>query len=343
MKRANGTGCIVKLPGARRRPYAIKFSSIDEHGRVVQRYLDYYATAKDAQAALDDYNAQHKNARVNVHMLDYTVGDIYRLWSARAYERLNPSSISSYTASWNRSVSAIADAKLRKVTIDDLQGLIDEAQEAGKSKSTVNNIVCLLKALYRYAGERDIISKDITQYIDIPVIAPKFEKGAFSREQIEQVFRMSDSGVKQADTVAILCYTGLRLTEFLTLSPDAYNADEQYIRCGIKTAAGKNRVIPIHPRIQPFLLAYFERKSDAGNYMLTTTYRSQFVKIAAEIGAPNATPHWCRHTFSTMLHEAGVDELTCKWLLGHSTSSDVTATYTHAKIEVLRAAVLRLP
>lgn len=76
---------------------------------------------------------------------------------------------------------------------------------------------------------------------------------------------------------------------------------------------------------------------------MTTTYRSQFVKIAAEIGAPNATPHWCRHTFSTMLHEAGVDELTCKWLLGHSTSSDVTATYTHAKIEVLRAAVLRLP
>lgn len=50
---------------------------------------------------------------------------------------------------------------------------------------------------------------------------------------------MADSGVKQADTVAILCYTGLRLTEFLTLSPDVYNADEQYIRCGIKTAAGK--------------------------------------------------------------------------------------------------------
>lgn len=61
-----------------------------------------------------------------------------------------------------------------------------------------------------------------------------------------------------------------------------------------------------------------------------------------KIGVPNATPHWCRHTFATLLHTANVDELTVKWLMGHSTRSDITAHYTHETIAVLRAAVQKI-
>lgn len=56
MKRANGSGSIVKLSGNRRRPYMVRVSARDEYGHIVQRALSYHEKAADAQAALDEYN-----------------------------------------------------------------------------------------------------------------------------------------------------------------------------------------------------------------------------------------------------------------------------------------------
>ena len=70
---------------------------------------------------------------------------------------------------------------------------------------------------------------------------------------------------------------------------------------------------------------------------------SHFSPIVHSIGLPQASPHWCRHTFSTRLHAAGVDALTRKWLMGHSTDDDITDHYTHASIEKLVEAIGKLP
>ena len=53
MKRPNGTGTIVKLPGKRRKPYAIRISdgvTISQAGRVVQKrkYVAYFQAAREA-------------------------------------------------------------------------------------------------------------------------------------------------------------------------------------------------------------------------------------------------------------------------------------------------------
>ena len=56
MKRANGSGSVVKLSGNRRRPYMVRVSARDEYGHIVQRALSYHEKAADAQAALDEYN-----------------------------------------------------------------------------------------------------------------------------------------------------------------------------------------------------------------------------------------------------------------------------------------------
>ena len=45
--------------------------------------------------------------------------------------------------------------------------------------------------------------------------------------------------------VLILCYTGMRPTELMTLKHSNVHLDERYMLGGIKTKAGKDRVIPI--------------------------------------------------------------------------------------------------
>lgn len=51
------------------------------------------------------------------------------------------------------------------------------------------------------------------------------------------------------------------------------------------------------------------------------------------------TPHECRHFCATALNNAGVDDLTRKYILGHKTDVDITDRYTHRTIEQLIEAI----
>jgi len=195
--------------------------------------------------------------------------------------------------------------------------------------------------------ERDWIVKDYSKFIQLPTVGAKHEKGAFTPDEVRALEQMAASGVKGADAALVLCYTGFRITEFLLLTSSSYDYVEHTLTGGIKTAAGKNRVIPVHPKIQPYIDGWLK----AGNTNLydwdsnSRTYNSfcriLFSPLVEQLGRPAATPHWCRHTFASMLHKAGANELNIKRLMGHS-DKDVTEHYTHVTLEELRETLLML-
>ena len=350
MKRANGTGGIVRLSGNRRRPYVVRIAGRDEFGHIVQRPLSYHSSAREAQAALDEYNrAREAGVALSADKMNMTVGQIFEAWSAREYRKLNPKSISAHNAAWKMRVSRFADKKMRSMSLDLWQELLDEDKEKGRSQSTINNDVGLIRALYNYSIERDIVTKDYSLYLDIPSVSAKFAKGAFTSDQLKQIEKLAASGEPWADTVLILCYTGFRISEFLSLTPADYHASEHYLQGGLKTKAGKNRIVPIHPKIQPYIDVWLAKGGEriicdnTGRAIPGPKYRSSyFTPIMRKIDAPAATPHWCRHTLATLLHNAQVDELTIKWILGHSTANDITAHYTHATISALTTAINKI-
>lgn len=118
MKRANGTGSIVKLPGNRRRPYAVKVSGRNQYGHIVQKVLSYHAKAADAQAALEKYrNEKAAGTAPSVDSMDITVEEVFEKWKAREYRKLKPASIASHNAAWNKRVSRYAGRKMRSMTL----------------------------------------------------------------------------------------------------------------------------------------------------------------------------------------------------------------------------------
>lgn len=350
MKRANGTGSIVKLSGHRRNPYSVRVSGTDRFGQIIQKSIGYYRTASEAQEALDEYNRRKKVGETpKTESLNITVQQIYDAWSAHEFKHLKPASVSSHQAAWNQRVSRFSDRKMRDMTLDEWQSILDEDEDAGKSQSLINNDAILIKALYTYAMERDIVMKDYSAYLDIPSVNPKRANGAFSDLQIHELVQLANNGFPWADTALILCYTGFRISELLELTKKSYHEEHGgYLQGGKKTASGKNRIIPVHPKIKPFLANRLLESTDMiisnnGTSLSSDWYRrNAFPPIATQLNCPNATPHWCRHTFATMLHNAGCDSLTTKWLMGHSTATDITARYTHENIEKLRQAVLKL-
>lgn len=338
MKRANGTGTVVKLSGNRRNPWAVKVAYEDRPGLIKRRYLGYYRTSIEAQRELEKYVlAVGKGAAPSMP----TVQEMYDGWSTRKYAKAGKASITSYKAAWAY-LAPIADKPIEKVTLDKLQAIIDEQEVAGKSKSTIRNIIMVMRAVWGFAMEREVITRDRTEHLKAPAIAAKFEKGAFTREEVERVAELAGTS-RWADTVLILCYTGFRIGELLALRPEDYDPVADTLTGGSKTEAGKDRVVPVHPRIKPYILQRISRGGERiitglhGGPVKDVFYRQNcFPQVIKEAGLPKtATPHWCRHTFATMMKEAGADELAMRRIMGHA-DRNVTDHYTHVDIDFLR-------
>ena len=347
MRRPNGTGTVVKLSGNRRRPYAVRISGRDKYGMITQRTLSYHEKHVEALAALDEYNQAVKAGTAPTSdKLSITVQEVYGLWSARKYAKAGVASVTSYKASWAR-LTPLHSLKMRDVSLDNLQEIIDQDEALGLSKSSITNDKMLMKALFRFAMERDIVSKDYSVYVELPSVGAKYEKGAFTDLQMKQLEQMAAAGVPWADTVLMLCYTGFRISEFLSLTPFSYDKKGDYLRGGMKTEAGKNRVVPVHPKIKPYLTRWLAMGGETivckeGHKINPQAYRDHmFRPVMDAIGLPQATPHWCRHTFATRLHAAGAKALEQKRLMGHS-DKDVTEHYTHTDLQQLRDAILLL-
>lgn len=50
----------------------------------------------------------------------------------------------------------------------------------------------------------------------------------------------------EIELLLIMCYSGYRIAAYKTLK---VNLDDQYFQGGLKTKAGKDRIVPIHPGI----------------------------------------------------------------------------------------------
>lgn len=348
MRRPNGSGTIIKLSGNRRNPYAVKVSVRDKRGRVQQKYLSYHRTSADAQLSLDEYNRKRMGSTAPLaDNFSMTMKDIYDLWSKRKFAKAGPSSVASYRASWVR-LANLAPLRMRDITVDHLQHIIDTDEAAGLSKSSITNDKTLMVALFKFAMERDIVVKNCADFVELPVVGAKHEKGVFSDIQLKQLESMAADGEPWADTVLMLCYTGFRISEFLGLTRFSYDVEGNYLRGGVKTAAGKNRVVPVHPKIEPYLLARLEQSGDTiicddlKRAVTDSWYRTHaFHPIVVKLGLPQATPHWCRHTFATRLHSVDANELDIKRLMGHA-NSNITEHYTHTDLNRLRAAIKKL-
>ena len=168
------------------------------------------------------------------------------------------------------------------------------------------------------------------------------------KEQIAALAQMAAQGNQDAASVLALCYTGFRVSEFLELSPASYDRENGILIGGGKTAAGKNRIVPVHPAILPYIDAWAKQNrkrlytNGNGQAIGYETYRKAVSQIMAQIGCPDATAHWCRHTMASRLKRAGADPMIVKLILGHATG-DITERYTHVTVDQLRENVLLLP
>ena len=143
------------------------------------------------------------------------------------------------------------------------------------------------------------------------------------------------------DSVLFFLYTGFRISEMIALKTEAVNLEAQTMTGGTKTAAGKNRIVPIHSKIQHIVQKRVEQSKSGylfeynGKKLNQTQYRALWAEIMGKLKMQH-TPHECRHTFRSRLDSAGANKVCIDRIMGHKSKGTGERVYTHKNIEELK-------
>ena len=335
MKNPNGYGSVVKLSGNRRNPFcARKTAGWNEKGQPIYKAVGYYKTRQEAMIALADYN----RSPFDIDLSKITMIQLYEKWSERNFPKMSAASVTSMKASMNHCKS-LWDTPYKKIKSYMMQETIDNC---GRGYSTQGAIKNLWGQLDRYAMEIDVITKMNSILVSAEPI-PASSKKPFTEDEIAAVWELKDEpGV---DTILILLYTGFRIGELLSMETANIKLDDiPYMQGGLKTKAGKDRIVPIHPLILDFVKARVAKGekyliSEDGKKLPKHKYYIIWNHYMEKLNQTH-TPHECRHTFRSRLDSAGANKVCIDLMMGHKSKEVGERVYTHKTIEELQNALL---
>lgn len=338
MRNPNGFGSVYKLSGNRRRPWVARITTgWTDEGKQVYKAIGYYKTRKEAQIALAAYN----NDPYDVDLKKLTFKQVFERWSEEHFPKISQSKVNNYNTIFKQS-EAIHDKAFSTLKTAHFQKLINEKTHL--KASTLGHHKSMYFQLYRYAIKNEFVTKNYAEFIELPKTEQAKTQKIFSREEIRTVFAHYEAGTPNADIVLILLFTGFRIMELLKLRKGDVRLSDRYMIGGSKTDAGRERVVPISRKILPLIEARMEQE---GELLFPTSngYLWKYENFRPTVWLPlmqqmgmSHTAHHTRHTFISMMGEAGASKLAIQRIVGHS-NRDVTDHYTHLEIRQLIEAI----
>lgn len=145
MKRANGTGSIVRKQG-RSKPYIVYASARYENGKRVTPFLGSFKYKGEAQSFLDEYNRDPTIMRRSM-----TFSQVYDDFkNSKHFSKLSRSSQDGYSAAYKH-CSPLYNLQFSEIRTVQLQGVIDVLEENGLSYSSIHKVKVLMTVLSGYA------------------------------------------------------------------------------------------------------------------------------------------------------------------------------------------------
>lgn len=340
LRNPNKYGTIVNLGKNRRRPFMVKVNPrLNSKGYYDYNILGYFEDRAEAMIALADYN---KNP-CDLNRRDLTFSDMFQAFYHDKYERSKKiySESSKVNAKFAfKSASILHDRKFIEIRHSDLQGVIDDCP---LSHASLEHIMNLFKQIYKFALRESFVEKNAAEFIRINIPDDDEHGIRFDEEDLLRLWNNTEK--EQVKLILVYIYTGWRATELLELPKENIDIVNMTMTGGKKTAAGKNRIVPIHSKIKPFVVEmynYYDHYVLSGRDVPVNplTFRKLFnASLKASGITKKYTPHDCRHTFESKLDDAGVPQVIKDRLMGHASKSLGEKIYTHKTIEQLRNAV----
>lgn len=357
MRLPNGFGRITKLKTKNlRKPYRAMITvGIDEKGRPIGKILKptgYFETYNEAYAALLAYKANPYD-----YDNDISLEEVYTMWYEKKVKKVSKSRVSAINSAWDY-ISMLHKVKIQTIRQKMIKNSIEtcykmkDGEKVYPSDNMKAVIQTVLSEVMDYAIENEIIEHNYAKDVKLDLDRSKKKEHV---EITEEEVRVLKEHVQDGVIVQMMyfqCYTGLRPDEMCKIERCNVNTSGWYIICGLKTAAGKNRKVPIHKNIRSILQKNYELSLKSGcKYLFTrdgkpVLYRYYLDAFEAAMTKYNLTPghkpHDCRKFFVTFAKKRGMDEYAIKKIIGHAVKDVTESVYTDRGIEWLHEELRKL-
>lgn len=336
-RNGNGSGTVTKLQGNRKNPFvAMSPAKRDEKtGKFTRSIIGYYPTELEARDALTLYRQCPPAIDVNT-----TFSELFQQWKVQGYKNISKSTKNSYNAAYEK-FSPLHRYKVIQIKTPQLQFCVDMQNEAGASHSSLHQMKVIAGLLMNYAVKMDLITKNYAEFIVLPKADQK-EKSIFTDFDLKKLTAEAEKGNTMARHILIMCYTGWRIQEYLNLTVFDYDAKIHTLKGGLKTDAGKNRIVPVPDRVLPYVEQFFAEHEKLCPIPIKK-FRDEFYALLNELDIKGQkeklTPHSTRHTYNSMLAKNGATVETRMKLMGQSSEDVNRKVYTHTEIDTLKKAV----
>jgi integrase len=255
-----------------------------------------------------------------------------------------------------------AKLNIAAITSRDIASFRDHRHSLGLAPATVNIDVAILSAAFNAALRQGHISVNPCLAIE-PLKNKPQRKGVFSPEQVAALLKTAKGDWR--GLILLAFYTGQRLLDCANLRWRDVDlvSDIKTIRFAVRKT-GAEVITVVHPALEDFLLSLPTAKSDDeyvfpmlagrrasplskqfGELIALANIERGVIRERTTFGGRSVSSlsfHSLRHSFSSLLANAGVSEERRMALVGHR-ERDTQQRYTHHELEALRDAIAVLP
>lgn len=366
----NGFGQISEIKGRNlRNPFrAMVTVGKNSNGRPICKPLkpeSYFPTYNDAYAALVEYNKNPYDLAPSI-----TAKELFEKWTEEYFKTLkSQSSISATKSAW-KFCSTVYNMRVIDIRARHIKGCIDDGVSIVKGKEKTPNVIMknriktLFNQMLDYAVEYELVDRNYSRTFNLDddvikeIKTVQQEHISFTDEEMELLWSHVDDKA-YVDIILIQCYSGWRPQELGLIELDSVDLNNWIFKGGIKTEAGKDRIVPIHSKIRDLVKRkYNEAKTMGSIYLLNdmnpnarkkskalsySRYNEAFSMIRDELNLnPKHRPHDGRKHFVTMAKKYGVDEYAIKYIVGHKISDITEKVYTQRELSWLKEEIEKI-
>lgn len=330
-------------------------------GKPIRKTI-YAKTLKELDAKAAEFERKLRRGELSSDE-KITFGELAAVWARDYTPNASERTKSGYQSIITNHLIGISGYMVKDLKKHDLQSILNALSAAGCSRSLMAKVKLVAVAVIELAIENDIAGRNVFTKATVPDAEPKTRQ-PLTDEQKAIVLRTWEDH-RMGLPALLMLYCGLRRGELLALTWRDVDLKNQLVHVSksvhyVKNAAAVkppkskagNRVIPI-PNALAAILRNCKRSSllvcpavESGGLMSDTAYKKawqsymHYLNLAAGgkdksrsnpkvIAIEPFTAHQLRHTYATVLYDAGVDMLTAQRLLGHADLQVTLRIYTH--------------
>ena len=357
---------MAKKASIARRPDGLYQRSITAgrkpDGKPIRKII-YAKTVKELEARAAEYERQLRHGTLSSNE-KITFAELAAIWSKDYTPNASEKTRNEYGGLIKNYLNpVIGGYRIIELKKHDLQAILNGMAENELSRSTMSKVKIVAASVLDLGVDNDILMRNVFSGVKVPDVEAEERQPLTEHQKRLLIETWKDH--RMGLPALLMMYCGLRRGEVIALTwrdidiankTLTINKSVYYVgnaaqvkppksKAGIRTVPIPDAILPALSRPRRLSMLVCPAVKTGGlmsRQAFTSAWQSyqHYLNIRAGgkdasrsrpklIAAQPFTAHQLRHTYATMLYDAGVDILTAQRLLGHADAQTTMRVYTH--------------